>query len=602
MAVRRRGMVLAVLLSILAAGCVKEESTFTPAPLTTTTATAVQPTAAPATLAATVSRDSRTAAPSPLGTGAPPITRTPTMTPGSEEDRQPTWKRPSDGAVMVYVPAGTFQMGSADAEREAALSLCAEFPDEYGKCQGETFAAETPQHTVTLDAFWMDRTEVTNGQYALCVQADACRVSRLVNDPTYSGADSPVAGIPWQDAADYCAWAGGRLPTEAEWEYAVRGTEGRLFPWGDSFDCSRGNFWDRVTACNDGYSGPAPVGSFPDGIGWCGALDLGGNAWEWVGNFYGAYLSDDQVNPEGPESGSERILRGGSWGYVPAFARGAYRYPVSADANYLAVGFRCVVPTGDWSELSEKIRVGSQRLYIHCVGVGTPTVILEAGFADIGSTWSLVQPEVARRTRVCSYDRAGLGRSDRGAEPDSSLEAVGQLHTLLDNAGIEGPYVLVGHSLGGEYMRQFADRHPDEADGLVLVESSHPDQWRRQAAAIPPPSADDTESIRFYREWFTTATPDPTLDPCLYDPGSLGDMPLVVLTAPNKERADDLPAELNAAFNRVWVELQEELALLSSNSSHILVEDSGHFIQQDQPELVIDAILEVIEQAGGRNP
>ncbi len=491
-------------------------------------------------------------------------------------------------------------MGSTGAELEVAASLCKQYPDEYGKCQAETFTSETPQHTVTLDAFWIDRTEVTNFQYSLCVEADACRASRLANDPGYNGSDSPVAGIPWQDAANYCAWAGGRLPTEAEWEYAARGAEGSLFPWGDSFDCSRGNFWDSVTGCDDGYAGPAPAGSYPDGTSWCGAVDMAGNAWEWVGDLYGDYSRDDQRNPQGSGTGSERILRGGSWGYVPAFVRGAYRYAVPPDADYLAVGFRCVVPTGEWSELSDRIRVGSLRLYLHCLGVGTPTVILEAGFGDISSTWSLVQPEVARWTQVCSYDRAGLGRSDRGTQPANSLEAVSQLHTLLGNAGIEGPYVLVGHSLGGEYMRQFADRYQDETAGLVLVDSSHPDQFRRQAAVIPPASPDDGESIRFYREWFTTATPDPTLDPSLYRAGSLGDLPLVVLTATNKERADDLPAELNAEFNRVWVELQEELALLSSHSSHVISQKSSHFIQQDEPQLVVDAILQVVAEARRR--
>ena len=602
MALRRREMVLVVLLSILVAGCAQEEPTVTPSSLTSASVTVTRPATPPRNGAVTVTGSTTIGVPTPTRTPAPPVTHAPTIAPELGENRPPTWNRPGDDAVMVHVPAGTFQMGSTEAEPEAAQGLCSEYPDAYEKCQRETFAAETPQHTVTLDAFWIDRTEVTQAQYALCVQADACRASRLANDPTYGGADFPVAGIPWQDAADYCAWAGGRLPTEAEWEYAARGTEGRLFPWGDSFDCSRGNFWDSATGCNDGYSGPAPVGSFPNGISWCGTLDLSGNAWEWVGDFYGAYSTAGQVNPEGPEAGSERILRGGSWGYVPAFTRGAYLYPVPASADYLAVGFRCVVPTGDWWELSEKTRVGSQRLYIHCQGVGTPTVILEAGFGNIGSTWSAVQPGVARRTRVCSYDRAGLGRSDRGSEVENSLEAVSQLHTLLDSAGIEGPYVLVGHSLGGEYMRQFADRYPDEAAGLVLVESSHPDQWRRQAAVIPPPSPDDGESVKFYRDWFTSAIPDPTLDLSLYRAGSLGDMPLVVLTAPNKTRADDLPSELNAAFNRVWVELQEELASLSSNSSHILAQESGHFIQQDQPQLVIDAILQVIKEAEARNP
>jgi pimeloyl-ACP methyl ester carboxylesterase len=146
------------------------------------------------------------------------------------------------------------------------------------------------------------------------------------------------------------------------------------------------------------------------------------------------------------------------------------------------------------------------------------------------------------------------------------------------------------------YMRLFTDRYPEEVAGLVLVDSSHPDQFRRSAAVLPPESPTDSESVRFYRDWFTNAIPDPTLKAELYVAGSLGNLPLIVLTAPNKQRADDLPAGLNDKFNQIWVELQEELAQLSSNSSHIITEESGHFIQHDQPDLVVDAIEQVVQQ------
>ncbi len=249
--------------------------------------------------------------------------------------------------VMVYVPGGAFLMGSSSDQIEVALALCDEFPDDYGKCREAPFDVEAPQHEVTLDSFWLDLTEVTNSQYALCVAEGACLRSRLANNPAFNGDDYPVAGIPWQGAVDYCAWAGGRLPTEAEWEYAARGTAGSLFPWGDEFDCAGGNFWDDGTGCDDGYPKPAPVGSFPGGSSWSGALDLAGNVWEWVADGYGAYSVEAVVNPTGAASGSERILRGGSWGYLPAFVRSAYRYPVPVNADYQAVGFRCVASASD---------------------------------------------------------------------------------------------------------------------------------------------------------------------------------------------------------------------------------------------------------------
>jgi len=243
------------------------------------------------------------------------------------------------------------------------------------------------------------------------------------------------------------------------------------------------------------------------------------------------------------------------------------------------------------------VDVGEYALALYCTGVGTPTVILEAGWGDVGETWTLVQPDVAQHTRVCSYDRVGLGRSDPGPEPTTYREAVLDLHALLQNGNIEGPYMLVGHSLGGMYARLYTHLYPKEVVGLVLVDSSHPDSFERSAAILPPESPDDSESLRTYRDWFTNVTKDPTLTPDLLAPGSLGDLPLVVLTSPVKQRAEDLPIDISRQFDDIWVELQEELALLSSNSTHILVEGSGHFIQHDDPPLVVEAILGVLEEA-----
>jgi pimeloyl-ACP methyl ester carboxylesterase len=212
---------------------------------------------------------------------------------------------------------------------------------------------------------------------------------------------------------------------------------------------------------------------------------------------------------------------------------------------------------------------------------------MEAGYRDVGDTWHLVQPEVARHTQACSYDRVGLGGSDPGQEHATALDAVRELKTLLTNAGIEAPYILVGHSLGGMYMRLYADLYSDEVLGLVLVDSSHPESFSRNAAILPTESPEDSESMKFYREWFNNTSPDPTLYPHLFEFGSLGDLPLIVLTSSYKKRAEDFPVELSALFDQIWVELHGELAQLSSNTTHILTAESGHFIHQDQPELVI---------------
>jgi len=243
------------------------------------------------------------------------------------------------------------------------------------------------------------------------------------------------------------------------------------------------------------------------------------------------------------------------------------------------------------------VDVGGYDMYLHCMGTGTPTVILEAGFDDVAETWRLVQPEVARFTRACAYDRAGLGQSDPGPEPRDSTQIVRELHNLLTNAGIEGPYVLVGHSLGGMYMRLFADCYQEVVIGLVLLDSAHIDQFERNASVLPPESPDESESLRFYRAWFSNPPTYPELPHRLFVPGSLGDMPLVVLTSPHKERAADLPPGLSDAWNEIWVELQNEWAQISSRSTHLMANESGHFIQLDQPELVIDAILQFIEEA-----
>jgi formylglycine-generating enzyme required for sulfatase activity len=266
------------------------------------------------------------------------------------------WTRPVDDAAMVYVPGGDFLMGSTEAEIDAAVSQCEQVRTV---CTRSFYEHETPQHAVTLDGFWMDRTEVTNAQYRRCVEAGVCRAPTTCDwgEPTFddaSQADHPVGCVDWRGAQTYCEWAGARLPTEAEWEYAARGPEGNIYPWGHTFEGARLNHCDANCespwadeTVDDGYAESAPVGSYPDGASWCGALDLAGNVWEWVADWLGPYPDEAQTNPTGPATGRERVLRGSSWVYdEERFRTSARDFIVPAERDS-PIGFRCAVSPGE---------------------------------------------------------------------------------------------------------------------------------------------------------------------------------------------------------------------------------------------------------------
>ena len=267
-----------------------------------------------------------------------------------------TATRPTDMAVLVYVPAGGFSMGGTSELTRYARGLCRDAAGDLAiaTCGAAAFADEHPAHVVELSAFWIDRTEVTNGQYSRCVDAGACDPpvdpgsfsrSRYFGDPAFE--NYPVVQVDWHQAAAYCAWAGARLPTEAEWEYAARSPEGRLFPWGDTFDPALLNFCDR--GCDgmsdplhdDGFPDTAPVGSFPRGVSWVGAMDMAGNVREWVADWYGPYASEPAIDPQGPTSGESKIPRGGSWYDTPDDVRSLNRGANLPDYTHPKVGFRC---------------------------------------------------------------------------------------------------------------------------------------------------------------------------------------------------------------------------------------------------------------------
>jgi formylglycine-generating enzyme required for sulfatase activity len=249
-------------------------------------------------------------------------TSTPTMNSQSEKSL-PTTITGKDGAPMVLVSAGAFTMGSPD---------------------GEGGSDEHPQHTVDLDAFYIDQYEVTVERYKrLMIQKNRANPDYWDQVKLSRDGQKPVVGIDWNDAQAYCEWAGKRLPTEAEWEKAARGTDKRTYPWGESKpNSSTANFgkdWsdqfydERIK----------PVGTYERGKSPYGAYDMAGNVWEWVADWYDKdyYQPNHPKNPQGPSSGDLKVLRGGSWGSYSSVLRSANRLRSDPANRFAGNGVRC---------------------------------------------------------------------------------------------------------------------------------------------------------------------------------------------------------------------------------------------------------------------
>ena len=220
---------------------------------------------------------------------------------------------------MVFVPAGEFTMGSQI------------LPDEQ------------PVHTVNLNAFWIDTYEVTNALYHQCVAAGGCGLPQgtstasggSYDDPAQS--NYPVTQVTWADADQYCQWAGKRLPTEAEWEKAARGTDARIYPWGNTFNAA----W--VNSAFNGDLHTTAVGRYPAGASPYGALDMAGNVWEWVADWFDDYYyaQSPHDNPTGPASSRLKVARGGGYGGTDAVMRASQRRSMYPDEYGGFLGFRC---------------------------------------------------------------------------------------------------------------------------------------------------------------------------------------------------------------------------------------------------------------------
>ncbi len=296
--------------------------------------------------------------------------------------------------------------------------------------------------------------------------------------------------------------------------------------------------------------------------------------------------------------------------------------------------------------IGKLVDVDGYRLHLNCQGQGSPTVVIEAGNADCSLSWGPVQRGVARFTRICTYDRAGLGWSERSPQPRSAHDIVEGLHTLLARSGVEPPYVLVGHSLGGPLVRLYAHEHPDQVVGVVLVDAAHEEMllrypeavrrlqprtdrmmaWLLRLAQMLAASGAFALAPRLYPRQFLSFMPEEARATylgiisadarCLeaireeyatYQNHldavraahitSLDDIPLTVLSHGQPQQVPALSREVNREFERTWQQMQVEQAAQSSRGKRIVAEKSGHYIQLDQPELVIDAIHEVVEAA-----
>ncbi len=245
-----------------------------------------------------------------------------------------------DGKRMVLIPAGEFTMGTSEEDRGTLSARCHAPP--------VAFDDEIPAHPAFLDAFYIDETPVTYAEYGKFLEANPGYTAPpgwLSTRGSFraSHADCPVVNVSWDDANAYARWAGKQLPTEAQWEKAARGGDGRVYPWGDEFDPSRCNTWEAAIFDLTPVRHFAPRGNSPYGV-----MDMVGNVWEWCADWYAHayYQVSPAENPRGPQNGIFRVLRGGAWNGNREEMRAANRHYFYPGYRDVVVGFRCVTQNG----------------------------------------------------------------------------------------------------------------------------------------------------------------------------------------------------------------------------------------------------------------
>jgi pimeloyl-ACP methyl ester carboxylesterase len=279
---------------------------------------------------------------------------------------------------------------------------------------------------------------------------------------------------------------------------------------------------------------------------------------------------------------------------TPTPAPTATPVPTPPDEAALAAGLR--------------VDIGGRALFIRCVGPANqgPTVIFESGLAGAHDSWDAAQQQSAPIARSCSYDRAGMGQSDPAPTPRDGAAAAADLRALLGAAGVPGPYILVGHSLGALLSRLTASQIPDQVVGVVLVDPVHEDWWDSALAALPPEAGGDSERLRGFRQFLTVDVADPARNQEGFDipaiaaqaraAGGLGARPLVVLSAGVFDVvAPGLPPDVESRLKDLFQrELPRRLTALSSDSTQVAVPDSGHNIPRQRPDIVVLAIQAVL--------
>ncbi len=291
----------------------------------------------------------------------------------------------------------------------------------------------------------------------------------------------------------------------------------------------------------------------------------------------------------------------------------SFPWPLSPSPSELSVN-EDLQPPGNMFD------VGGYRLHIVCKGQGLPTIVFDSGAGGFSLEWTRVQNALARQTQVCAYDRAGYGWSDMGPLPRTSKRIAAELHTLLKNAHVPGPYIIVGHSFGGYTAQYFARHFPKDTAGIVLIDSSHPEQIERLPQPKTEPNKRQSSRSRSYLMMYPIMHenfPDKVVDVAYRlmtswkhkltwreemmsfpisahevlhsDPMPI--IPVVVLTRgqrvwPRNDYGDEM--------EKIWMELQDELSQLSRNPVHLIAEKSGHSIHLDQPGIVITALQTVL--------